>query len=117
MSVPVYQICLVEYPLITLLQSRNRLSFDIFRHLQLIVIYLISFSDRIGLTLLEYRVDFQLRPCEVTPLSFVNYRPPVSPFEYTFDEVGIVTKTYESFVGGLLVRSPDVHSIGIIQFP
>ena len=117
MSVPVNQICLVENPFITLLQSRNRLSFDIFRDLQLVVVYLISFSHRIRLILLEYRIDLQLRPSEITSLSFINDCPPISTFENTFDEIGIVTKTDESFIGGLLVRSPDIHSIGIVKFP
>ena len=117
MPVPIDQICLVEYPLIAFLQPRNRLSFDIFRHFQLVIVYLISLCGRIGLTILEYRVDLQLRPCKITSLSFIHDCPPISPFENTFDEVGIVPKTHKGFVGGLLVRSPYVHSIRIIEFP
>ncbi len=56
---------------------------------QAIIIDICYFNVRLGL-LFEDGVDFELCPCKVASFGFIDYAPPISSFEYVFDEVAVV---------------------------
>ena len=101
--VPNVEVHLVEDFLVALLKRKSWLCFEGIGWLERLVVEFDGVSSGRGLYFFEDIVDFELSPYKVGVVYFVCEVPPISSFDYTFDKIGIVTKSNKCSICCLLI--------------
>jgi hypothetical protein len=102
---------------VTFLETCNRLTLQVFFHLEMFWVNFIHFSLRASLMILKDRINFELSPWKIAIIKLVNDCPPKSSFKNAANKIWVISWTNISTINHLIIGGFYVETVRIVDLP